>query len=177
MVVIVDELFEIIAQGVGIAESMTLRVGEIGHGMYAIGVDTVCAGVVGAVSVILLICIIVPIQAKFAPEFQILDDFPVETTVHVESLASLLLIGIIHRGDRIGKLQLGVIAIAQVGEVEHGINHHVLHAGVSGGNLCLALIGARSVHLGVGIADRELHAHLFVDIMAQLQAQVVTAIV
>ena len=76
MVFILDDIFEVVIYCIGIAESLTLRVGKISHRMNTFCIGTVGTCIVSTWTIIFLIGIVVPVQTELCFELEVLEDFP-----------------------------------------------------------------------------------------------------
>ena len=62
MILILDKILEIVVYCIGVAECVTLSVNEVSHWVSTLAIHTIGTSVVSRSTIILLVCIVIPIQ-------------------------------------------------------------------------------------------------------------------
>ena len=101
MILIVDQLLEIVADGVGVTETMAIGLSETDCRMILIVTCWYVLYIICSQTPETLVVLVVVVVTELSLELQVVEYFPSERTTQIQVLAFLFAIVVVSRGDRV----------------------------------------------------------------------------
>ena len=125
MILIVDQLLEIVADGIGVTETMAIGLCKTDCWMILILTCWYVLYIIGSQTPETLVVLVVVVVTELCLEFQVVENFPSERTTQIQVLAFLLAVVVVSRGDRVVEVTQ-VIIIGTNCRVHIGYRHWII---------------------------------------------------
>ena len=174
VVIVVEDVLEVVAQRVGVADLLAREVRVLRGGTRTVRV----VDQVGRHAVEAVLRLAVGIQTGLDAQLEVLDDLPLEGGIGVPVRAAVAAV-VVGRGDQrvdvVAGHRLVIVARSRRSEGEGAILDGVLHTAVTRSRTRV-VVGVRTgtPHVRVGVTDREVEADLLRRLVVGLEVEVVS---